>query len=223
MTNPSPACPALPAGPGGLPSLRHHPSPLGWVAMLGLSCIVLGAIGIYMGIDAWLSPPSTGGSVQEELLKGLGGASPEERQALESFMKNDATKQLLEQMDGAAGGLIPNRGLYDVSSFILSLLSLAAGIGTMMRREWGRLLMIAFIALATLALFYFTYTMIEPLAGMLVQFGGTSKSATAPATSRMASSFTGYWALLCGVFLLLHGGIIFFLCRPRIKETFRKS
>ncbi len=201
--------------------LNHKPLPLpDGLLLLAITGIILGAIGCWYTVNGWLtvevSDVEQSPSLFDEFTKGL----PQEiKQQLNQLRADPRTEKLLDKSMEEIKHIFPQRPLYDTASFLLSLLGLIAGIGILMRRDWGRQLEIWFIVSATVTLAVSGYYILPDLARVIYTlYSGMGLDVN---QENMVATFLRVWTLVVITFVILHAGIVYYLMRPRVRAAFQ--
>lgn len=113
--------------------------------------------------------------------------------------------------------MVPARPLFNLSSFLLSLLSLVAGIGILARRDWARRLCMAFFVVATLAAIGWGYAILPGLVRVLGAYTVLYGGALDPQVEEL---IRGYWLLVWVSMTALHAGLVVYLMRHKVREVF---
>ena len=194
--------------------------PIGLILLAAFG-LLLGLLGIWSGIDSLFFAPESDLSLKEELERMAAESPPEYRQQVRAVIDNPQMVDTIDSLLKGARKIVPNPVLYEVSSFLLSALALAAGIAVFARKEWGRVLEIWFIVLATLSAVYFGFDMIPGAVGFLEltyrQFG------IGKPPEYLENNIYLIWTVICIVLFALHGGIVYYLTRPGIKAVFESE
>lgn len=202
---------------GSSTPVRRTPTlPLG-VIFLAIVGIGGGGLGVSCGLPSLFSSADERG-IQEMLDELAELGTPEYKQLSESLRSDPEMLERLENTVAATHNIIPGRKLFEFLNILLSALSLAAGVGLMMRKEWGRKMEIWFIVAATALVFGWGYLMIP---GIVNLFDVVSVQFEVQIVEEgIAGTLYLWWSVMAIVFGLLHAGIVLYLMRPNVKAAF---
>ncbi|RJO67831.1 MAG: hypothetical protein C4523_08275 [Myxococcales bacterium] len=198
--------------------------PLSLIVM-ALFCVILGGFGVFSSVSTWIGEePDSGASdtFKGELEKSLDEVSPDVQAQLR-LMLND--QELLGNVEGilmAYRKAFPRDMTAESFSFVVSLLSLAAGVGIFMRRDRARQLMMLFFVVAAIYVGWLGYYLIPRVMLLLTSLGQTFPSGMLPTGASVEDVLWTAWAGLTLLVVLLHGGIVLWLRKPSIRKVFRQ-
>jgi hypothetical protein len=219
---PNSPAPNWPERPTPKPPVRKT-VPLGLLAF-GIICIALGGMGIMGEIWSMASSAMFGqqdvGAMIDEALKGMEDSQlpPEYMDIIKGMNDNGAMRDKMVEIAQKVENLVPMRWAFDLTSVVLSILSLAAGIGLVSRKDWGRVGSMWFIGLATVAVVIWGYAMLPGLISLLDSYVGMyGAKGLAPG---MADTIYGYWLGTWMALALMHAMLVVYLNTEKVKRVF---
>ncbi len=202
------------------PSSRPAPLPFG-VILLALFGVVLGGLGVYSHVSGFLTDEQESDSATALLDEIERDLPPEYSDLLQAFRSDPQNLSLLDRALDAAHRILPFKALFNVVSFVLSVFSLVIGVGLFRRLEWARRAECLFLIVATgvgIALGY------AAIPGVLYFIGEISQElGLEGGTGITASKLYLYWTLGSVCFIVMHGMIVLYLTRPRVRSAFEKQ
>ena len=191
--------------------------------LLALFGLLIGAWGVVSeGMSLFES------EVEEEsfsdMLARLEGEAPlEQKDAIAAFRKSPEMIGQVEDIFASLDGLLPMPGVYRTANLIFAVMALAAGIGILKRKDWGRKLEIGFIVAATLFAGGYGYFLVPGIGRLAANLAQTMGAGNSIEPSSLESSLYLGWTLLVLLFVLLHGLIVWYLMRPSVRDVFSEE
>lgn len=188
------------------------------IIILAIFSILFGGLGVFFSFPSQIFHDEKETTPAEELDSMVEELPMEYRSEARRLFKSPEVGKLIDELTvfDDSGGI--SELIDQISAVLLSIIGLLAGIGLFARKKWGLILEILFIIIATVSTIIFGYFMIPELMGIIEI---VDRNLPQGLDMEMLENFLfNSWLVLSAVLAVLHGGIIYYLTRPKIKELY---